>query len=272
MSDLILCYRGAQKAVCRVNTRPSTLLSEVMPPKEPLWKQLDRQYKKSRRDWQKPSPCFRSKAKRLPSPARPATEAVYDPPKEKIRAPTAWAKTKAPQRPAFKAPTDLMYDPPVIHDKLHNGAPSLRSHIDRLPEPPKLEPGQSRLIAGSPIEERGKKGGKPSLLTFRSKTPRLEPSKVANQADCEVNFKTIASGATKKPLSSSWAKSKAPQRQKFVAPTDLMYDTPPVSVRSKHADCSSFRSLCERFEEPKEVAPPVGTYTSALISAGMLAG
>ncbi len=136
-------------------------------------------------------------------------------------------------------------------------------------DPVALAPGQENL--GREVVLDGKSASKkPYLLTFRSAAPQRQPIPIpCGKGEPEAIHKTIAAEAKPGKAASPWAKSKELQRPVVKPPTDLAYPIPEPAKGPKVV--SAFTSRTPRLPEtPEPAAPPVGYYTSPLISAGML--
>ena len=103
-----------------------------------------------------------------------------------------------------------------------------------------------------------------------SKSPRFSDPVVWTKTSYNTEVGTVNYDLQKaKKVPSPWSKTRDPQRPAAAKVVDASYDvklpgSTPTTARA------AFKSAAQRFVEEKPQAPPVGTYTSPLISCGML--
>jgi hypothetical protein len=237
-------------------------------------RQLEQKYRDSRKDWKSPSSVFKAQQPRF-SKTREPVQASYEVTAGSIEgsrsgSASPWGKDKSPQRPvAQRVVCDVMYDP---RDQV--SSPSARSAFSscspKYPEAPKRSPGQDKLVlAESSVSPARSPTGKDNGM-MRTKSPRFRDPKVIVDKMYDQRTGTIEEG-TKAKAPSAWSKNKQAQRPEPSKPlVDKFYDARDVNAVLHNSARPAFVATSPRFPEEKERAPPVGQYTSELISAGML--
>jgi hypothetical protein len=132
--------------------------SERSPSLGAKYLEMEAQFKRSIRQWARPSPAFKSHTPRLLATKEPYTQAHYDPTsgcidaraKAASRHPSSAFLSKSAQRPAVALlPTDAMYNPTTRERPKSAAAAAFKSTTPRIPVDRELPPGQQALASPS---------------------------------------------------------------------------------------------------------------------------
>lgn len=131
------------------NPLPSPAMSkplDAMSPHERAVFMME-QFKKSKKQWQRPSASFTSSSPRIPPPKKPACTAELDKSGDKVGsdyvmldkpAPKAlksgWGACTSAQRPTFRATTDAYYNPKHLEDVRYFYRKAVPSGTPRISE------------------------------------------------------------------------------------------------------------------------------------------
>lgn len=253
----------------------------------------ERSFKSSRRQWSKPSNCFKAiNPREVPERRSPSVDLAYDVKIDTIEAnskkaahrPSAAFLVKSPNRslspqtsangsdaPVQGATNQLFVKEPKRH-VIGVANTVFRSTTPRLHVPPPLLVAQTQFNSTRPVKSPSR-----GAIGLISKSPRFhkDPGVL-----CDAVYNVDKKKTPKGP--SPWAVSKSPQRPAVSAeskPTDepTLASSPKCitdinfALRKRSGAGSVFHSLTPRFATPRETVPPVGTYTSKYISHGMVA-
>jgi hypothetical protein len=253
----------------------------------------EKAFRSSRRQWSKPSNCFKAiNPREIPEHRSPSVDLAYSvkigtielTSKKEARRPSAAFLVKSPNRspsPQHSA-TDTGNQFEVVN-QYHTREPKkhiigvantvFRSTTPRLHVPPPLTLAQTQFNSTRPVKSPSR-----GAVAMISKSPRFhkDPGTL-----CDAVYDVDKKRVSKSP--STWAISKSPQRPAVstLKATDVNAPVPMSSprcvtdinfaLRKRSGAGSVFHSLTPRFATPREAAPPVGTYTSKYISHGMVA-
>ena len=268
---------------------------------------LQKAFRQEKKDWNRPTTAFASRAPRLLSDVLPqshgAANSAYEiaaadteagviervpvfcgqylAPKTRPNTAGPAFRSTAPQRPdARKALCDAMMTPrPLVAVKSKPlAAPPFYSSGPRIAQPKKLLPAQHELAYAIPAD-------RPlSVRTVPPPTTLIHPGHkgriVGNMSKeprllpprktlCEVFYQDVSGKDWLLPGNkvSNFKAGAMPQRPAVQARTDLLYDAKFPSETTRKNPIP--KSTGKRFPVQKAQAPPVGTYTSRFVSCGL---
>ncbi|CUG89519.1 Hypothetical protein, putative [Bodo saltans] len=255
----------------------------------------EKAFRSSRRQWSKPSNCFKAiNPREIPEHRSPSVDLAYNVKndtietisKKEARRASAAFLVKSPNRSPSPQHAASEGDKPhdVVASQYRTREPKkhiigvantvFRSTTPRLHVPPPLTIAQTQFNSTRPVKSPSR-----GAVAMISKSPRFHKDPVVL---CDAVYDVDKKRTSKSP--STWAISKSPQRPIVNGTLKVADANAPVpmssprcitdinfALRKRSGAGSVFHSITPRFTTPREAAPPVGSYTSKYISHGMVA-